>query len=84
MIIIIINRGRVTDQLVGEKEDGLEAELAVTKIEQVLKGRPEQVENHGIVITFCAVPTNKGNADATSESLVDFRLVLELGVLGLD
>lgn len=71
-------------QLVSQEEDGLETELAVAKVEEVLEGGPEQVEDHGVVVAFGAVPANKGNADTAGESLVDLGLVFELGMFSLD
>lgn len=72
------------DQLVGQQEDGLEGEFAVAEVEEILEGRSEEVEDHGVVVTLGAEPSNKGNADAASEGLVDTGLILELRVLGLD
>ena len=70
--------------MVGKEEHSLEAELAVAEIEEVLQGWAEQVDDHGIVVTLCPEPTDKGNADATGKRLVDLGLVLELRVLSLD
>ena len=73
-----------TDQLIRKQEHGLERELAVAEIEKILQRRPEEVEDHRVVVAFGTEPPNERNADTTSERLVDFGLVLELGVLGLD
>ena len=70
--------------MVCQQENGLEAELAVAKVEEVLEGGPEEIHDHGIVVALCSKPANKGHADAAGEGLVDLGLVLELGVLGLD
>ena len=72
------------DELVGEEEDGLEGELAVAEVEEVLEGWAEQVEHHGVVVTFRAEPSDERDADAAGERLVDAGLVLQLRVLGLD
>lgn len=37
-----------------------------------------------MVITLDAVPTDKGNADASRERFVDTSLIFELGMFGLD
>lgn len=79
-----LTRCDTTYQLISEEKHSLEAELAVAEVEQVFKGGTEQVEDHGVVVTFCAVPANKRDADATGKGLVDLGLVLELGMLGLD
>jgi hypothetical protein len=72
------------DELVGQKEDGLEGELAVAEVEQVFQARTEEVEDHSVVVTFGAEPADKGDPDAASEGFVDAGLVLELGMFGLD
>ena len=72
------------DELVGQQQDSLQRELAVAKVEQILQARAEQVENHGIVVTLGAEPTNKGDTNPTGKGLVDASLIFELGVLGLD
>jgi hypothetical protein len=77
----VLNAG---DELISKEQDRLEGEFAVAEVEQVLKGRAEQVQNHGIVVTFGAEPADEGNTDTTSKGLVDAGLVLKLGVLGLD
>jgi len=59
------------DQLVSEQEHSLEAELAVAEVEQVLKGRAEQVKHHGVVVALCAEPPDEWNADTASEGLVN-------------
>lgn len=72
------------DELVGEQEDGLEGEFAVAEVEEILEGRAEQVEDHGVVVALGAEPSYEGNAHAAGEGLVDASLILELRVLGLD
>lgn len=72
------------DELIGEQEDGLERELAIAEIEQILQAGAEEVQNHGIVIALGTEPTNEGYADTASKGLVDAGLVFELRVLGLD
>ena len=74
----------VTYQLISEQQDCLEREFAVAKIEEVLKGRAKQIDDHCIVVTFGAEPPDKRDTNATSEGLVDLGLVLELRMLGLD
>ena len=72
------------DELVGQEQHGLQGELAVAEVEQVLQAGAEEVENHGIVVALGAEPADEGDADATGKGLVDAGLILELGVLGLD
>jgi hypothetical protein len=70
----------MTHQLISEQQDGLEGELAVAKVEEILKRRPEEIKDHRVVIALGAEPPCKQYASATSESLVDLALVFELGV----
>jgi hypothetical protein len=72
------------DELVGQQEDGLEGEFAVAEVEEILEGGAKKIENHGVVVTLGAEPSDERNADAASEGLVDASLILELWVLGLD
>ena len=74
----------MTHQLVCQKQNSLETEFAVAKVEEVFERGAEKVEDHGVVVTFSAEPSDEGNADTAGESLIDLGLVLELGVLGLD
>lgn len=55
------------DELVREEEDGLQRELSVAEVEQILQTGAKKVQNHGIVITFCTKPADEGNSDTTSE-----------------
>ena len=72
------------DELVGEQQHGLERELAVAEVEEVFERWAEQVEHHGVVVTFRAEPSYEGDADAAGEGFVDAGFVLQLRVLGLD
>jgi hypothetical protein len=72
------------DELVGQEQDGLEREFAVAEVEEILERRAQKVQDHGVVVAFCAEPSYKGNADTAGEGFVDTGLVFQLGVLGLD
>lgn len=72
------------DELIGQKEDGLEGKLSVAEVEKVFQAGTKQIEHHGVVVTFCAKPTDKRNADTTGEGLVHTGLIFELGVFSLD
>ena len=74
----------LTHELIGEEQHSLEAELAMTEVEEVLERWSEEIDNHGVVVAFGAEPANERYTDATGESLVDFGFIFELGVLGLD
>ena len=72
------------DQLVGQQKHGLQGEFAVAEVEKILKTRAEEIENHGVVVTFSTEPTDKRDAHTSSERLVDTSFILELGVLGFN
>jgi len=72
------------DELIGEEQDGLQGELAVAEVEQVLQAGTEKVENHGIVVTLGAEPSYEGDTDTTGQRLVNTSLILELRMLRLD
>jgi hypothetical protein len=72
------------DELVGKEEDGLQGELAVAEVEQILETGTKKVEDHGVVVALGAKPANEGNANSTGKRLVYTGLILKLGMLGLD
>ena len=74
----------VAYQLISQKKNGLEGELAVAEVEEVLERGTQEVDDHGIVVALLPVPTDKGHAYASCERLVDLGLILELRVLCLD
>jgi hypothetical protein len=72
------------DELIGQQKNGLQGELSVAEVEQILQTRSEEIKNHGIVVTLGTEPADKWDTDTTSEGLVNAGLIFELGVLGLD
>lgn len=71
-------------ELVGQEKHGLQREFAVTEVEKILQTGTQQVDDHGVIVTFGAEPADKRNTDTTGERLVDASLIFQLGVLGLD
>ena len=61
-----------TYKLISEEEDGLEAELAMTEVEQVLKRGAQEINDHRIVVALGAEPTDEGYANTACEGLVHF------------
>ena len=47
-----------TYHLVGEHEDSFETKLALAVVEEILKTRPEQVDNHDVVVALDAEPVH--------------------------
>ena len=72
------------DELIGQEQNSLQGEFSVAKVEEIFQTRAEKVDNHGIIIALGTEPTDEGNADTTSEGLVDTGLIFELRVLGFD
>jgi hypothetical protein len=68
-----VAKNRRTDELVRQEQNCLEAELSVVKVEEVFKGRAEEGENHSVVITFGAKPSDEGKADTAGEGLPPTR-----------
>lgn len=71
-------------QLIGQEKHGLEGELALAEVEEVLEGGAEEVDDHGVVVALDAEPTDKGHADAAGQVFVHFGFILELRVFGFD
>ena len=69
--------------LVDEHEHSLEGELALAVVEEVFEAGAEEVEHHGIVVAFGAVPVDLGNAGTATQNFVEFGFVEELGMFGL-
>ena len=72
------------DELVCQEQDGLQRELPVAEVEQVLQTGSEEIKNHGIVVTLGSEPAHERDTDTAGQGLVDTSLIFELGVLGLD
>ena len=77
----VLNAG---DELIGKEENGLQGELAVAEVEEILQTGTEQIQDHSIVVTLSSKPADKWDTDATRKGLVDTSLIFELGMLGLD
>jgi len=72
------------DELVCQQKNGLQRELAVAEVEEILQTGSEEIKNHSIVVTLGTEPADERDTDTTGEGLVDAGLIFELGVLGLD
>lgn len=72
------------NELIGEEKDGLQGELAVAEVEQILQTGAEEIDDHGVVVTFGSEPADERDTDTTSKGLVDTGFIFELRVLGLD
>jgi hypothetical protein len=70
-----------TYHLVCQNQDCLQAKLAVATIEELLKGRAQELENHGIIIPFRSEPVNRWDTDDACKALIDAVFILELGIL---
>lgn len=72
------------NELIGQQKDRLQGEFAIAKVEQILQARSKEIQDHGVVITFCAKPTHKRNADPSSKRFIDTSLIFELWMLRFD
>ena len=72
------------DELIGKEKNGLQGELAVAEVEEILQAGSEEIEDHGIVVTFGTEPADEGDTNTSGEGLVDTGFIFELRVLGLD
>ena len=64
--------------LIGDHEDGLEAEPTSALVELILKGGPKQIHHHQIVGVLSAEVMDLGEAWRVLELAVDLVLVTEL------
>lgn len=51
--------------------------MSVTHSEEVFERRPQQVDDHDVVVPLLARPHNPRNSRSTHESLIYFRLLFE-------
>jgi hypothetical protein len=72
------------DELIGEEKNGLQGELAVAEVEQVLETGTQEVDDHGVVVALSTEPADEGDTDTAGKRLVNTSLIFELRVLGLD
>jgi hypothetical protein len=70
-----------THQLICKEQDGLETELPVAEVEEVLEWWAKEIENHGVVIALSAKSSDERDADITGKGYLG--LIFELGMLGL-
>lgn len=72
------------NELIGEKENGLQREFAVAEIEEIFQTGAKEIEHHGVVVTLGAEPTNERDTHTTGQRFVDTSFIFELRVLRLD
>ena len=53
------------DELVGEEQDGLQAEPPRTEVEEVLEAGTEQFHDHHVEVPFGSAPFDGRNSNAT-------------------
>jgi hypothetical protein len=71
LVVILVDNFVGTDQLIGQKKHGLQAELTVAEVEEILERRTQQVEDHGVIIALGTIPPHERNANTASKSFVD-------------
>ena len=58
-------------QLISKEKNGLETKFAVTGVEEILQRGPKEIKDHGVVVAFCAKPSDRGDTDTASKGFVD-------------
>jgi len=81
LIVYILN---ISYHLVGQHQHRLHCEAARAEVEQIFKARSEKVHYHGVVLARLAEPANEGYALTTLKKFVQFALVQQLWMTGLD
>ena len=56
-----------------KNQDCPQAKLVIATIEELLKGRAQELENHGIIIPFHSEPANRWDTDDACKALIDSR-----------
>ena len=72
------------DELISEKKNGLQRELAVAEVEKILQAGSEEVEDHSIVVALRSEPADERDTNTSSEGFVNTSLIFELWVLSFD
>lgn len=72
------------DELICQEQYRLQGKFPIAEVEEVLQAGTKKVEDHGIIVTLGAEPTDEGNPNTAGKGFVDTGFILELRVLGLD
>mmetsp|Transcript_17046 Transcript_17046/g.26332 ORF Transcript_17046/g.26332 Transcript_17046/m.26332 type:complete len:339 (-) Transcript_17046:210-1226(-) len=82
--VVIVQKLEPLNHLVSKHQGGLNSELALAVVEQILETRPEEVHDHGVVVALYAEPVDGRNSGSSVENFVDLGFVEQLGKLCLD
>ena len=63
-----------TYHLIGEHEHRLERELSLAVVEQVLKRRPQQINDHHVVVSFDAEPVDVWDPNCNQDKTLDNQI----------
>ena len=63
-----------TYHLIGEHEHRLERELSLAVVEQVLKRRPQQINDHHVVVSFNAEPVDVWDPNCNQDKTLDNQI----------
>lgn len=69
--------GIKTHKLIREEEDGLEGEMSVADLEEILQGGTQEIDDHDVIVALSAGVHDPGNARTTHERLVDLGFLAE-------
>jgi hypothetical protein len=73
-----------TYQLISQQQNRLERKFSVAEVEQIFQRRPQKINHHAHVLSFDAIPANKGNTNSTRQGFVHLCFVFELWMTGFD
>ena len=72
------------DELVREKQDGLQREFAVAEVEEVFQAGSQEIKHHGVVVTFGPEPADEGDSHSSCQRFVHACFIFKLWMLGFD
>jgi len=72
------------DHLICKHEDSLHGKSSRAEVEEILETGSEQIHDEDVVVPLLAVPPDVRDPHAALQDFVQFALVQELGVAGLD
>ena len=77
-----VGKKKEAHELICKEEDGLEREMSVADLEEILQGGAEEINDHDIIVALFAGVHDPGHAWTTHERLVDFGFLAERGCEG--
>jgi len=76
-----MNEFYTLQHLVCEHKYRFQAKFSFTVVKEIFEARPQQINNHYIIIAFYTKPVHIGHANASLEDSVQFSLIKQLRML---